>query len=487
MTFLAFLNFCELPLPVVLLSWLLPFLCGLGLGFALWNRFKKQVEDLEGRIRNYKRDITDLEGKLVDCKHHGTELDSEIALLKGRIREKDMQISTLESSLEAAKNTATTSSTAAAAGFVGGAIAGSSDKEDPFDIDPDANDNEFVEELEEAIEHADDQNEAFDEATSSIAGEFAGEFSEAIEHADDDDGDSGAQGDATGGSEAASSGIAAMTGALAGEMGADKDDLTKIEGIGPKVEGLLNGSDIQTYASLADSDVPHLKGILEEGGSRYKMMNPGTWPRQAALARDGKWDELNKWQDELDGGVEVIGASKKSAKDDLTKIEGIGPKVEGLLNGSDIQTYASLADSDVPKLKGVLEGGGSRYKMMNPGTWPRQAALARDGKWDELNKWQDELDGGVEVAAKSSGKKDDLKKVEGIGPKIEGLMNDAGIYTFAELASSSIERLKKILDDAGPRYRIAKPDTWPQQAALARDGKWDELNDLQDNLKGGRA
>lgn len=82
--------------------------------------------------------------------------------------------------------------------------------------------------------------------------------------------------------------------------------------------------------------------------------------------------------------------------------------------------------------------------------------------------------------------KDDLKKIEGVGPKIEGLLNEGGFYTFAQVAEGPVEKIQEILDAAGPRYRIHKPATWSKQAALARDGKWDELATLQDELKGGK-
>ena len=82
---------------------------------------------------------------------------------------------------------------------------------------------------------------------------------------------------------------------------------------------------------------------------------------------------------------------------------------------------------------------------------------------------------------------DDLKKVEGIGPKIAELLTNAGVVTYADLAGSTVEQLKAILEEAGPRYASKVPDTWPQQAQLAADGKWDELAKLQDELKGGIA
>lgn len=87
------------------------------------------------------------------------------------------------------------------------------------------------------------------------------------------------------------------------------------------------------------------------------------------------------------------------------------------------------------------------------------------------------------AAAKNAA--DDLRKVEGIGPKIATILADNGIDSFAALAKTSVEKLSEILTQAGGVYASKKPDTWPQQAALAADGKWDELKALQDELNGG--
>jgi len=96
--------------------------------------------------------------------------------------------------------------------------------------------------------------------------------------------------------------IKTSTGAAPKKMSTKKDDLTKIEGIGPKINGLLNGGGINSFEQLAAADPADLKKILEAAGPRYQMHNPGSWPRQSKLAADGKWDELKKLQDELDGG-----------------------------------------------------------------------------------------------------------------------------------------------------------------------------------------
>lgn len=83
-------------------------------------------------------------------------------------------------------------------------------------------------------------------------------------------------------------------------------------------------------------------------------------------------------------------------------------------------------------------------------------------------------------------KQDDLKIVEGIGPKIEGLLNDAGINTWADLAEAPEDKVQAILDEAGPRYRMHDPATWSKQAQMANDGQWEELEAYQDRLDGGR-
>ena len=98
--------------------------------------------------------------------------------------------------------------------------------------------------------------------------------------------------------------------------------------------------------------------------------------------------------------------------------------------------------------------------------------------------WADRL------AAASSGRapvqRDDLKRIEGIGPRIEKMLNDDLIFTWAELAAAPVERLKGILRRGGDRYKMHDPKSWPDQAKLAAQGRWKELEELQDILQGGR-
>lgn len=83
-------------------------------------------------------------------------------------------------------------------------------------------------------------------------------------------------------------------------------------------------------------------------------------------------------------------------------------------------------------------------------------------------------------------KENDLKIVEGIGPKIEGLFNAAGITTWKDLAEAPIEKLQAILDGGGENYAIHNPSTWGKQALLAYEGKWEELKSWKAGLRGGK-
>jgi DNA-directed RNA polymerase subunit beta' len=169
-------------------------------------------------------------------------------------------------------------------------------------------------------------------------------------------------------------------------VAAATDDLTKIEGIGPKIAEHLATAGITTFAQLTQASAAELKDFLVAGG--FDSQDPTTWADQAQLAAVGEWDKLSQWQDQLNGGRVV-------ASDDLTKIEGIGPQVAGLLNSVGLMSFQQLAQTTPDQIKEVLNHAGGIMATMNPSTWPDQAQLAAAGEWDKLKEWQDVLDGGA--------------------------------------------------------------------------------------------
>lgn len=83
--------------------------------------------------------------------------------------------------------------------------------------------------------------------------------------------------------------------------------------------------------------------------------------------------------------------------------------------------------------------------------------------------------------------RDDLRVIEGIGPKIEEVLFSNGIQTYRDLAVTSVDRIREILATAGSRYTMHNPGTWSAQANLAANGEWENLKAYQDFLNAGKS
>lgn len=81
-----------------------------------------------------------------------------------------------------------------------------------------------------------------------------------------------------------------------------EDDLTLIEGIGPKISELFHNHGVTSWSELARTSVDNCQKILNSGGKRFEIHRPGSWPMQAEMAASGAWSALKKWQDEHDYG-----------------------------------------------------------------------------------------------------------------------------------------------------------------------------------------
>lgn len=165
-------------------------------------------------------------------------------------------------------------------------------------------------------------------------------------------------------------------------------------------------------------------------------------------------------------------------KDELTRIEGLGPFLETKLNEIGIFTFAQLASLNENGIEELTKKIGYFKGRIQKDRWVEQAAALHKEK----------LNNPYAFAVKQSApiREEDLKIIEGIGPKIEHLLKEADIISFQQLAEAEIGRLRDILDAAGDRYRIHDPGTWSAQARLAANGEWELLEEYQEELKGGR-
>lgn len=149
------------------------------------------------------------------------------------------------------------------------------------------------------------------------------------------------------------------------------------------------GEEIKAYVVLADgksATEAEIKAWTKENIAAYK------YPRQVefldALPMSATGKILKK-------ELRRMEAERMAEPQDLKKIEGVGPKIEEALNAAGIKNYGQLAASDAAKVKDILAAAG--LSSHDPTTWPEQAQMAAEGKWDQLKKWQDVLDGGKVV------------------------------------------------------------------------------------------
>jgi hypothetical protein len=123
----------------------------------------------------------------------------------------------------------------------------------------------------------------------------------------------------------------------------------------------------------------------------------------------------------------------------------------------------------------------------------------RDRKLQDLQRRHDDLNAEVLrfrrgpdidlLAARSAGftikSVDELEIIEGIGPKIAELLRASGVTTFMALANMLPAQIQDILDKGGGNFKLARPDTWPEQADLAAHNRWQALKALQQVLVAG--
>ena len=161
--------------------------------------------------------------------------------------------------------------------------------------------------------------------------------------------------------------------------------------------------------------------------------------------------------------------------DDLTIIEGIGPKIAGALYDLGITSFAQVAAASPAELEEKVKAHGVRM-VGHANTWPAQAQFAQDGDLTELEELRKRIKAGQRY--------DDLLQIEGVGPRSAAALYGVGIRTYDDLAHAAPDTLRFALDNAG--LRLVDPGTWSEQANLIVKGDLTGLKTLQTRLRGGR-
>ena len=267
------------------------------------------------------------------------------------------------------------------------------------------------------------------------------------------------------------------------------DDLNnQIIGLNTKNEHLIEEINAQNalaaaapVQTVADEETVNRLDAVEE---QLQAVIDQNKELRALLDKIGVKSQLGN-SDESEPAVEELVSKGKSVLegkiiekpnhvDDLTKIKGLGSFTEKKLNELGIFTYRQIADWSDDMVEYITKEIAYIPGRIAKDKWIEQAtALMQNEPVTKLpKKYRDNTN---------------LQIIEGIGPKIEALFKAEGINTWTELSASSHKRLKEILTKAGKRYQMHDPTTWAKQATLAANGKWEELEKYQDELKGGRS
>ncbi len=130
---------------------------------------------------------------------------------------------------------------------------------------------------------------------------------------------------------------------------------------------------------------------------KYSSADLPEWETAEEIVENNEEEPVNDAvSSETEATEEEVSTTEASESDDLTKIEGIGPVIAKVLADNGITTFAALADAKDEDTQEMIKEVKGNHQA---GTWNEQAALARDGKWDELKELQDKLIGGVEKEA----------------------------------------------------------------------------------------
>jgi predicted flap endonuclease-1-like 5' DNA nuclease len=155
-------------------------------------------------------------------------------------------------------------------------------------------------------------------------------------------------------------------------------------------EWISKHDQVASDLSISESNVMRLKLESKELKASRNELKLNLEQLQASLVGGNESADRVLTDADLKQAAQIFG--KKIKLNDLTLIEGIGPKIAGLLNDAGIDSWQKLSHTSVDLIKSILEKNALGFHT--PKTWPRQAELAANGKWEELLKWQDELDGG---------------------------------------------------------------------------------------------
>ncbi len=274
------------------------------------------------------------------------------------------------------------------------------------------------------------------------------------------------------------------------------NNLQKIKGINAQIEQILNSKGIFTFEQLKKADAETLRNHISSENSQFKNNQTATWSHQASMAEKGQWKELAIYQEFMDDikiDTDNLAATIKKPK--TTSLP--STTFEKNIEQEKASTSSEFSSKKTDKKQSFLSYDFSQNEAatLNPVDTDTANLSSTQKNSDSSNldstavvespnkNTPDDLISKQDAHDDKPKQKDDLKLIEGIGPKIEEVLNNADILTFKDLKQSTRDTLKSILSEAGSQYRMHEPETWPVQAEMAYNKDWNELEEYQHFLR----
>lgn len=284
-------------------------------------------------------------------------------------------------------------------------------------------------------------------------------------------------------------------------VGSD-DDLTRIEGVGPKIAQALKAEGLGSYEKIAGAPEEEIREALAASGITFAPA-ASSFAAQAQYLVDGDEEGLAEYQDYL-----VAGRDRKSAEfvedvdyTDVDEVEGAAAKEAAL--AADAEAVAEATGQDAPTAEEVAADAAvvpvpadadaidetaadDTAAAATDDTAPADdTAVADDAAVAAAPVAADPAPADDDAAATSTPADDDLKVIEGIGPKIERVLKEDGVTSFAQIAAMDEAALRESIGKGGIRF-APSVKSWAKQARFLADGDTEGLKEFQDYLIGGQ-
>ncbi len=268
-----------------------------------------------------------------------------------------------------------------------------------------------------------------------------------------------------------------------------KDDLTLINGVGPFLEKKLNNIGIYTYEQISSLNAETITEVTEAIEFFPGRIEKDDWVGQAnrLLGRGGNTTTARARVAAvpvIKEATDVIITDDASTEESMSTEE---MELEMLANETSV-AIEDASDEIPEEAMEVSDVELSPEETIVEAEEVSEGIVLGSRSTEEVEETTEEavVEETPAVNPFAKYKENDLKIIEGIGPKISAVLTEAGIDTWRKVADSQAEDLKKILTAAGNRFKIHDPSTWPQQAEFAANGNWAKLKEYQDYLVGGK-